>query len=74
MQIGGTAPAVLNAADEVAVAAFLERRIRFSDIPDLIECVIDAHNTKDADSIESVKESDRWARELAGRWITNKGV
>ena len=65
MQIGGTAPAVLNAADEIAVEAFLDRRIPFSDIPKLIEATLGAHKTGAADSIESITNADGWAREYA---------
>lgn len=63
MQIGGTAPAVLNAADEIAVEAFLDRRIPFSDIPKLIEAALGAHKTGAADSIESIISADGWARD-----------
>jgi len=67
VQMGGTAPAVLNAADEIAVEAFLERKIPFSDIPGLIETTLTAHKAVAADSIESVIEADRWARAFARR-------
>jgi len=63
MQNGGTTPTVLNAADEVAVEAFLDRRIPFPDIPKIIERVLNAHQGSKADSIESIFEVDRWARE-----------
>jgi 1-deoxy-D-xylulose-5-phosphate reductoisomerase len=69
IQMGGTAPAVLNAADEVAVDAFLERRIAFSDIPRLITSTLDAHKTCAADCIESVMEADGWARGYARRQV-----
>lgn len=65
MQTGGTAPAVLNAADEIAVQAFLDRKIAFSDIPKLIESTLGAHKTGAADSIESITEADAWARDYA---------
>ena len=41
---GGTAPVVLNAADEVAVSAFMEKKIRFIDLPKIIEKVLALHN------------------------------
>jgi 1-deoxy-D-xylulose-5-phosphate reductoisomerase len=63
IDIGGTAPAVLNAADEVAVDAFLERRIAFSDIPKIIAAVLQEHSPSRADSLESILEADLWARE-----------
>jgi 1-deoxy-D-xylulose-5-phosphate reductoisomerase len=62
MEIGGTAPAVLNAADEIAVEAFLERRIRFTDIPRLVAAALEAHCTKPANSLEDVIAADQWAR------------
>jgi 1-deoxy-D-xylulose-5-phosphate reductoisomerase len=70
MQTGGTAPAVLNAADEIAVEAFLERRIAFPDIPRMIEDALSAHQNTEAASIESIIEADRWAREYARRRLT----
>jgi 1-deoxy-D-xylulose-5-phosphate reductoisomerase len=64
---GGTMPAVLNAADEIAVGAFLDRKITFPDIPKLIEKTVNAHPNSAADSIESIIEADRWARHYSGR-------
>jgi len=61
---GGTAPAVLNAADEAAVEAFLAGRIGFMDIIDWIEQALAAHKTGPASSVEDVLEADRWAREF----------
>ena len=65
LEMGGTAPAVLNAADEVAVRAFLERKIPFSDLPRVIEGVLDAHQPGPADSVTRVLAADRWARKCA---------
>lgn len=59
---GGTYPAVLNAADEMAVAAFLKRRIRFVDIPRLIESCLGAHEPTWGPSVDDILEADRWAR------------
>jgi len=59
---GGTAPAWLNAANEVAVAAFLEGRLRWSSIPDLLRAVLDGHDGGDADSVDAVIDADRAAR------------
>lgn len=62
---GGTAPAVLNAANEEAVAAFLDRRIAFTDIPDVIEHAL-AHTTVHADgALATVLADDAHAREHA---------
>jgi 1-deoxy-D-xylulose-5-phosphate reductoisomerase len=67
--MGGTAPAVLNAADEVAVQAFLDRRILFSNIPRLIAATLDAHKLNKADSLATIIEADAWAREHLQRSI-----
>jgi 1-deoxy-D-xylulose-5-phosphate reductoisomerase len=61
---GGTSPAVLNAANEVAVAAFLDTRIGFMDIPALVGTALDDHQNGKAESLEAVMEADRWAREF----------
>jgi 1-deoxy-D-xylulose-5-phosphate reductoisomerase len=65
IEMGGTAAAVLNAADEIAVEAFLERRISFPDIPRVIRATLESHQPVPAASVESVFQADRWAREHA---------
>jgi 1-deoxy-D-xylulose-5-phosphate reductoisomerase len=60
---GGTAPAVLNAADEAAVEAFLAGRIGFLDIIDWIEQALSAHTATPAATVEEVLAADSWARE-----------
>jgi 1-deoxy-D-xylulose-5-phosphate reductoisomerase len=67
IQMGGTAPAVLNAADEVAVQAFLEKRISFSSIPEIIAATLSAHTVQPADCVESIMKADSWARDEAMR-------
>jgi len=62
---GGTMPAVLNAADEVAVEAFLARRLNFSNIPQVVESVMNQHEVKHVKSIGDALEADRWARDKA---------
>jgi len=70
IQLGGTAPAVVNAADEIAVAAFLEGRISFTGIPRLIEAALCAKASHSAaDSIESILKADLWARAFAREWV-----
>lgn len=71
-QAGGTAPAVLNAADEIAVAAFLEGRIRFPEIPRVIERTLAGHETARVESFETVLAADAWARARAAREIGEK--
>jgi len=59
---GGTLPSVLNAANEVAVSAFLEERIEFGDIERVIKQTVDAHLPQKAETIDDVKTADVWAR------------
>jgi 1-deoxy-D-xylulose-5-phosphate reductoisomerase len=65
LSMGGTAPAVLNAADEVAVAAFLRGEISFTRIPELIEETLEEHKVTPASSLEAIISADAWARESA---------
>ncbi len=67
-RMGGTAPAALNAADEVAVEAFLRRQIRFTDIPRLLEHVLNETRHHPL-GWEGIAEADREARELARAWL-----
>jgi 1-deoxy-D-xylulose-5-phosphate reductoisomerase len=62
---GGTAPAAFNAANEVAVAAFLAGRIPFGRIAEVIGMVLESHTEGPADTLEAVLEADRWARSRA---------
>ena len=62
---GGSMPTVLNGANEVAVAAFLAEKIRFLDIPDLIEKTMDAHQLQPVDCMEDIIKTDQWARDMA---------
>ena len=65
IRAGGSAPAVLNAANEVAVAAFLDRGLAFTAIPEVIESVLGQTPLQPADSLEAVLEVDARARDLA---------
>jgi 1-deoxy-D-xylulose-5-phosphate reductoisomerase len=62
---GLTYPAVYNAANEQAVDAFHARKIRFDQITDIIEKVVDAHAPETELSLESVLHAERWARDRA---------
>ena len=62
---GGTAPVVLNAANEVAVASFLEGRLGFTSIPTLIERTLNAHDVQSVSTVELIRQVDAWAREHA---------
>jgi len=59
---GKTMPAVLNAANEVAVHAFLAGRIGFTSIPKLVAKVMEEHNPFNYNSLEEIMETDKWAR------------
>lgn len=65
MRVGGTASAVLNAANEVAVEAFLDRRIPFTAIPGVIEATLAEVPRRDADSLSTILEADAAARRSA---------
>jgi 1-deoxy-D-xylulose-5-phosphate reductoisomerase len=62
---GGTMPAVLNAANEIAVDAFLAGKIGFRDIHRMIEKTMHGHSPRRARNVEDILEIDRWARERA---------
>ncbi len=65
---GGTMPAVLNAADEVAVERFLQGEISFPGIWETVESVMERHEPVKDPDLEAVLEADRWARKEAVRW------
>jgi 1-deoxy-D-xylulose-5-phosphate reductoisomerase len=69
---GGTAPAVFNAANEVAVAAFLEGGIPFGLISETIERTLEAHIPGPASSVDAVRAADRWARDKAEQSVRQK--
>lgn len=58
-------PAAMNAANEVAVEAFLQGGIRFTDISDIIRSTMLAHSAREVENIEAALDADRWAREKA---------
>src|SRR5680860_892398 len=62
---GGTAPAVFNASNEVAVGSFLDGRLRFVEIPGVIERTLEACGSHPSDSLDAVKAADGEARERA---------
>lgn len=69
MRAGGCAPARLNAANECAVEAFLDGRLRFDRIPGLIEYVLGDSAATPLDRLEDVFAADRRARECAAGWL-----
>ncbi len=64
-ETGGTLPAVMNAANEVAVSAFLDRRIAFPRIWQLVEDVMNRHDSVANPTLDAILHADRWARETA---------
>jgi 1-deoxy-D-xylulose-5-phosphate reductoisomerase len=69
LRAGGSAPAVLNAANEIAVQAFLDRRIGFTDIPRLIDAALNALPTSSLTTLDEVLDADRAARDHANAWL-----
>ncbi len=66
-RLGGTAPAVFNAANEVAVDAFLADRITFAHIVETVEACLEAHTVKAEPDLDDLYEADAWARDHAGQ-------
>jgi 1-deoxy-D-xylulose-5-phosphate reductoisomerase len=71
-RIGETAPAWLNAANEVAVEAFLAGRIAWTAIPDVLSAVLSRHDGGCADGVEAVIDADRAARAVARTLISER--
>lgn len=67
LKTGGTLPAVLNGANEVAVARFLDGEISFLEIPELIEQTMDAYTVKYEYTLEDLLEADAWAKDYAAK-------
>lgn len=68
-ETGGTLPAVLNAANEIAVSAFLNRRMKFPQIWQVVEEVMNRHASVAKPGLDAILEADRWAREAAGKSV-----
>lgn len=68
-RIGGTMPAVLNAANEVAVENFLRKKIGFVEIPRIVEKVVDAHEIMFSPGLHDILRADSWARDRADEEI-----
>jgi len=66
---GGTCPAVLNAANEAAVALFLDRQIQFTDIPALISKAMQHHTVIGRPELDEIMAADQWARESIAGWL-----
>jgi 1-deoxy-D-xylulose-5-phosphate reductoisomerase len=70
LAIGGNMPAILNAANEIAVASFLDGQMPFTAIPSMIEQVMQTISHKEISTLEDVLEADNLAREIAREWLT----
>jgi 1-deoxy-D-xylulose-5-phosphate reductoisomerase len=68
---GGTCPAILNAANEAAVDAFLYHGLPFGNIANVIERTVQCADVQPLTSLEDALEADRWAREKASEFILN---
>jgi 1-deoxy-D-xylulose-5-phosphate reductoisomerase len=74
LEAGGSMAVVLNAANEIAVDAFLDGRIGFTAIPSVIERAMDAHASAPARTLAEVREVDAWARARARSLVSVKAV
>ena len=72
LKVGGTAPCLLNAANEEAVNAFLDKRIRLDQIPEIIEFVMNKMPINAVEEIESILEADNVARTTTKERIERK--
>jgi len=72
-EAGNSAPAMLNAANEVAVTAFLDGRVRYPEIASIIEEVLNLEAVVAVDDLEAVFIADAKARQLAGQWLSRHG-
>lgn len=71
---GGTVPACLNAANEIAVEYFLSGRLKFTGIPAVIERVLQKHRPVNAPELDEIISADSWARQLARTLIDNQQI
>ena len=69
--MGGSAPAVLNASNEVAVEAFIEKKIGFEDIVSIVKGVLESHTTKELADVKDVLDADCWGRVRTRAVISN---
>jgi 1-deoxy-D-xylulose-5-phosphate reductoisomerase len=71
-QLGGTAGAVLNAANESAVAAFMSGNICFGRIAEVVAATLQAHQLQRAPSLDDLLDADRWARRTADKFMQSE--
>ncbi len=68
-ETGGTLPAVMNASNEMAVAAFLDQQVRFPDIWRIVEEVMNRHTSVAHPDLDAILRADQWARAEAARFV-----
>jgi 1-deoxy-D-xylulose-5-phosphate reductoisomerase len=73
MRAGGLAPTILNAANEIAVAAFLKQKIRFTEIAQIVENTLQAVQNAKAENIDIILQTDMIARQVAEKYIVDMG-
>jgi 1-deoxy-D-xylulose-5-phosphate reductoisomerase len=73
LELGGTAPAVLSGANEIAVAAFLDRQLGFLQIPELVAAALEGLPATPLDTVHTALEADLTARRFAREWVTAQG-
>jgi 1-deoxy-D-xylulose-5-phosphate reductoisomerase len=71
-ETGGTMPCVLNGANEAAVDAFLDKRLSFAQIPEVIEYTLNAHDIIKNPDINAIMKADQWSRQTAEDWIVQQ--
>ncbi len=72
LKMGGTAPAVLNAANEVAVRSFLEEKLSFAQIHEIVQQTLKRHKLAQKPGLDDILNADTWSREEANRIITSR--
>ena len=71
LNIGGSMPTVMNAANEFAVAKFLNKKVRFLEIYDMIEFCMERHQLIENPTVEDILETEQWVYEtIESRWIS----
>ncbi len=74
LRIGGTLPAVLNAANEISVQSFLDGKIKLSEIAKINETVMNEHEPQSADSLEKILAADLWARQKSNDFLSERAA
>ena len=69
---GGTYPAAIAAADEAAVAGFLQNQIKFTDIGCVLADAMDAHDSREACDLATIMDADAWGRRFASTWMETR--